>query len=313
MSDISASVSKSIPHLPNTFLAIPQEDATLNKSRVVVLPVPYDSTASYRAGMREGPGAIINASRQLEDFDLELGFEPMSVGIHTAPELEPHMDGPKAMVQRIKDAVTPLAKAGKLVAVLGGEHTVALGSIQAFASLYDDLSVLYLDAHADMRDEYMGTRHGHASVARRAHELCPVVEVGVRSLSQDEHRFIQKANVPVFYWSAEASIDDVIPEVLSRLSPKVYISVDVDVFDPSVMSAVSLPEAGGMAWYEVLKLLRAVSEKKEIVGFDINELSPQEGPDACAFTAAKLAYKIIGYTVAAKEIRPSKKRRSAPR
>ncbi len=239
--------------------------------------------------------AIVNASRQIEDYDIELGCDPSVIGIYTASEIEPHMDGPKAMVERVCEAVLPLAKTGKLVAVLGGEHTVALGSIQAFAHIYDDLSVLYFDAHADLRDEYMGTRWGHASVARRTFEVCPISLVGVRSLSEDEYGFVQDNGIPVFFWPRGSSIEELSRDVLSKLSDRVYVSIDLDVFDPSLMAAVGTPEPGGMDWYQVLELLKVVAMGKDIVGFDITELSPREGPEACAFTAAKLAYKLIGY------------------
>ena len=166
--------------------------------------------------------------------------------------------------------------------------------------LYSDLSVLYLDAHADMRGSYMGTSWGHASVARRIYESCPLVQVGVRNLSAGEMDFIKTHNVPVFAWTAAPySAADLIDLVLTNLSSNVYISVDLDVLDPSIMSAVGTPEPGGMFWNDLTILLRRVCESRHIVGFDIVELSPQEGPEACAYTAAKLAYKLMGYAISA--------------
>ena len=281
------------PSIPSSFLATPSGETSLEKARVVILPVPYDGTSSYKSGAREGPAAIVDASRQLEDYDLELDCDPSAVGIYTMPEIEPHMGSPEAMIHRIRSVVEPLARSGKIVGVLGGEHTVAIGSIQAYARAFQDLSVLYLDAHADMREEYMGTRWGHASVARRASELCSVALVGIRSLSKAERDFIGLQGIPAAYWPTSA--EEACTLALEALSQKVYISLDLDVLDPSIMAAVGNPEPGGMAWREILEILRAVGEHRDIVGFDVTELNPREGPEASAFTAAKLTYKLIAY------------------
>ena len=212
------------------------------------------------------------------------------------PEIASNFSCPEAMVEQVRRSVLRVAEDGKLVVLLGGEHTVAIGAAQALQEVHPDLSVLYLDAHADLRDQYMGTSSGHASVARRMREICPLVEVGVRSLSAEESDFIKDAGIPVFYWTPPIpEMSQLARSVLQSLSAHVYVSVDLDVFDPSIMPAVGTPEPGGMGWYEVTGLLKAVCEQRQIVGFDITELSPAEGPEACAFTAAKLAYKLIGY------------------
>ena len=279
-----------------TFLDTPPEESRPENARVIVLPVPYDATTSYKAGARHAPSAIITASRQLEDYDLELDRDVSLVGIHTTPEIAPNVSSPEAMIDVVRRAVSSVASQGKLLAMLGGEHTITVGAVQAMAKVYPDVSVLYLDAHADMREEYMGTRWGHASVARRIIETCPMVQVGVRSLSAEEMEFIKATNVPALFWQPPPTDTSQLTErVLESLSPHVYVSVDLDVFDPSIMSAVGNPEPGGMTWNEVTGLLRAVGEQREIVGFDLVELSPNEGPEACAFTAAKLAYKLMGY------------------
>ena len=279
-----------------TFLDTPPDQNDPASARVFVIPVPYDSTTSFKGGAREGPDAIIRASRHLEDYDHELGRDISLVGIHTTPEIAPDVSGPEAMVERIRRAVTSATRHGKLVALLGGEHTVAIGAVQALKEQHDDLSVLYLDAHADLRDEYMGARWGHACVARRICEVAPLVQVGVRSLSQEENDFIRSKGIPVHFWrSGSSDVEDIAHSVADRLTQHVYVSVDMDVFDPSVVSAVGTPEPGGMLWHEVTSLLRTVAEGREIVGFDISELSPPEGPTAGAFTAARLAYKLIGY------------------
>ena len=287
-----------VPRHWNTFLDVPPGEVTPADARVILLPVPYDSTTSYRTGARDGPAAIINASRQLEDYDIELDSDLSPVGIYTAPEVEPDVSGPEAMVRRVEQAVSAAAGNGALVGVLGGDHSVTIGAVRALKAFNPDLSVLYLDAHADLRDEYMGTPWGHASVARRLLEICPVAEIGVRSLSTPERTFIRETKLQVVFWPSGMTADELASWAMANLTQEVYVSVDLDVFDPSLMAAVGTPEPGGMGWAEVTSLLRAVAAKKRIVGFDVTELSPGEGPEACAFTAAKLTYKLIGYATA---------------
>lgn len=286
-----------LPVVPFTFLGLPPESHAYEQASVVVLPVPYDGTASFRTGAREGPEAILSASRELEEYDVELGCAPSSAGIYTAPALEPDLGSPQGMMKRVAQAVEPVARAGKVLALLGGDHSVTVGAVKALAAVHPDLSVLYLDAHADFRDEYLGTPWGHASTARRITELCPVTLVGVRSMSGEEAQALRTSGVRVFSVGAaepEASWD----ALAESMSGHVYVSVDLDVFDPSFMAAVGTPEPGGMGWYEVLRLLRQVAEGRRIVGFDVVELTPREGPSACAYIAAKLVYKVIGYSVA---------------
>jgi agmatinase len=265
----------------------------LETSQVVILPVPYDSTTDYKSGAREGAQAIISASQQLELYDAELDRETYQVGIHTLPLLEPVMSGPQQMIRRVYQAARDLLEKDKLVVMLGGEHSLTLGLVQALRERYQKLSVLQLDAHADLRNQYLGTKYGHACVMRRVWELCPIVPVGIRSLSLEEHQFVEQHKLGPFY--AEDCTPDLAPRVLANLPPQVYITIDLDVFDPSIMSAVGTPEPGGLSWHQVLALLRAVAEERQIVGFDIVELCPQEGPTSCTFLAAKLVYKLIGY------------------
>tara|TARA_Y100000590_G_scaffold154784_1_gene177898 strand:+ start:3323 stop:4213 length:891 start_codon:yes stop_codon:yes gene_type:complete len=290
MSDIDF---KNIPHYREHFLDGSHSD--YEASEFVILPVPYDSTTSFKTGSRHGPKAIIVASRQLEDYDIEMNFDVSSVGIYTAPEIESHVDGPKHMIDRIERAVRLSSENGKIVGILGGEHTVTIGAVRHFKNVYPDLSVLYLDAHADLRSEYMSSPWGHASVARRIHEICPIVEVGVRSLSVQENDFIKSEKIPIVFWPTSLTEECLTDTVLKSLSKHVYISIDLDVFDPSIMSSVGTPEPDGMLWPEVLRLLRSVTKERRVVGFDVVELSPGEGPESCTFTAAKLVYKMVGY------------------
>jgi len=284
------------PTLPYTFLGLDGPLHAYEQASVVVLPVPYDATTSYKAGAREGPEAIISASRELEDYDTELACEPSSVGIYTALPLEPHLGSPEAMVDRVARAVETLARADKLPVILGGDHSVTIGTISALAPLHPDLSVLYLDAHADFRDDYLGTRWGHASAARRVSEICPVTLVGVRSMSQEEADTLRSSDKVQLFPYAGQLTDETCDAVADSLSGPVYVSVDLDVLDPSLMAAVGTPEPGGLGWYPLLRLLRLVAERHPIVGFDVVELAPREGPASCAYIAAKLVYKLIGYS-----------------
>ena len=281
---------------PRNFAAISPPYSDWENSRVAVLPVPYDSTTDWRSGARDGPGAIIDASRYLELYDLELEREFYQVGIHTMPEVQPDMAGPEHMVQRIYQLSRELIDKNKLVLMLGGEHSLTLGMVRAYQESYEALSVLQLDAHADLRDSYLGTKFSHATVMRRVYELCPIVPVGIRSLSQEERSFIDESGIKPVYASGLTLSEDSIKNVVASLSDEVYITIDLDVLDPSIMSAVGTPEPGGINWYELLGLLREVAQSKRIVGFDVVELCPGEGPLSCAFLAAKLAYKLIGYS-----------------
>lgn len=285
--------------VPGNFLAMPPEQSALETSRIVILPAPYDAATSFRSGARDGPRAIIDASRHLEDYDPELQCEPCQAGIHTLPDLDPLVSGPEAMVNRVAEVIAPLARQGKLVAILGGDHSLTPGAVRAYRRAYPDLSVLYLDAHADLRNEYQGSPQSHACSARRALEQCPVTLVGVRSLATEEARFIAERGLPFFPWPASAT-QSLPAGVLPTLSSHVYVSVDLDVLDPSLMPAVGTPEPGGMAWDSLLALLRAVASQKTVVGFDIMELAPSLGPPSCSSIAAKLAYKLMGYALLGK-------------
>ena len=286
------------PFVWQTFLDTPPEEHVYESAHFVVIPVPYDGTTSFRTGSRYGPAAIIDASRHLEDFDVELGCDPSLSGIYTCPEVTPDASGPARVVDQVFEIVADALGSVKTPVLLGGEHTISLGAVRACAERYEDLTVLYFDAHADLRDSYMGTRWGHASVARRMSEICPVVEVGVRSISKGEFMFAQSdSGVEIHFWPPEESEQALLEAVCHQLSPNVYVSIDLDVMDPSIMPAVGTPEPGGMSWWDVTRMIRAVATHASIVGFDIVELSPEEGPVACSATASRLAYKVMGYSL----------------
>ncbi len=278
------------------FAALSPPHSDWEGARVVVLPVAYDGTAEWHGGARDGPQAIIGASRYLELYDIELDREICEAGIHTLPELEPEMAGPESMVRRVYEVGRGLLEQGKTVLLLGGEHTLTLGMVRAYREKYPALSVLHLDAHADLRDSYLGTGYSQATVMRRVHELCPIVPVGIRSLSGEERRFMAEAGISPFLARDLLSGKATSQQVVGSLSRDVYLTIDLDVLDPSIMPAVGTPEPGGIGWYQLLALLRDVAQARRVVGFDLVELCPAEGPAACAFLAAKLAYKMIGYT-----------------
>lgn len=281
-----------------TFLDTPPEQARYEDAGFVVLSAPFDSTTSFKTGARDGPAAIIAASAHLEDYDLELDRDVSEFGIHTMPELVPDLSSMEAMIQQVDRLTDRVVSDGKTPVILGGEHTVTIGAVSAVVRRYPDLSVLYLDAHGDLRDEYMGTRWGHASVARRLLERCPVVHAGVRSLSAEERTLVTDQNLPAHFWPTDIPLDDYATSLVGALSPVVYLSIDLDVLDPSIMAAVGTPEPDGMLWADLIAILRVVCRERRVVGFDIVELSPPEGPEACAFAAAKLAYKLMGYVSA---------------
>jgi len=277
---------------PKNFGWLDAEYSAYGRARVVVLPVPYDSTASGWVGSREGPAAIIDASGNMELYDVTMGFEPYMAGIHTLPELAVQTAGPAEMVDRIESVVREQIDAGKFVVTLGGEHTVAVGAARAHVKRYPSLSVLAFDANADMRDEYLDSAYNHACTLRRISEVAPVVQVGLRSAEREEHDYLVERGFR-FYQPREYRALG--PEALAdQLSDNVYLTFDLDAFDSSVMSAVGTPEPGGLHWDEVSDLLETVARRHRIVGFDVTELAPSLGPRANAQLAAKLTYRIIG-------------------
>jgi agmatinase len=282
---------------PQNFAGLVSPYADLQTAKVVILPVPYDSTTTWQSGTREGPRAIIDASQYLEFYDIELDRDICEVGIHTLPTVQPLMNSPEKMIDRVYRIANELAKKEKFLVMFGGEHSLSLGMVQALRESFHDLCVLQLDAHADLRDEYLGTKYSHACVMRRIFELCPIVQVGIRSLSREEKQFLAQNNLNPFYVSTPSSVLTSMESIIASLSDNVYVSIDMDVFDPSVMPAVGTPVPGGMQWHEVLNLLRSVALKKRVIGFDLVELCPKGDTDSCAFLAAKLAYKLIGYAV----------------
>jgi agmatinase len=281
------------PH--SSFLGLRSTEEAFAQARAVLLPVPYDGTTTYRAGTREGPRAILQASRELEFFDEETAFEAYRQGIVTLDELPVTVSSPKDMVRLVREVGEAIFEAGKMPVLLGGEHLLSLGMIEAAAARFPGMKVLHLDAHADLREEYQGSSYSNACVMRHVIRHAPVVQVGIRALSKAEFGFVQEQKIPCFF--AYHLQQDAKPwdEILSCLDGPVYISIDLDVFDPSIMPAVGTPEPGGLGWYEVLALLRRVTRKCRVVGFDVMELLPIPHNVAPDFLAARLIYKLLSY------------------
>lgn len=278
------------------FALIDSKYTDFERAMFVVLSIPYDAATSFKGGAREGAAAIINSSQFLELYDQEIEKETYKIGIHTLPEVIPALGNSEDMLERLYRVTSELIRHKKVVVSLGGDHSISAGLIKAYTKVFPKLSVLQLDAHPDLRDEYEGNKFSSATVMRRVHEFgARVVQVGLRAISSEDMAFAKKARIPQFF--AEDMVDriDWVDKVVSRLTGNVYISFDVDFFDPSIMSATGTPEPGRLGWYEALKLLREVAKKRRIVGFDVVELSPSLGPHSCSFLAAKLVYKIMGY------------------
>ena len=281
---------------PRNFLGLPEGLAAFDAAQVLVLPVPYDATTSYRAGTREGPQAIIDASQQVEWFDHELKRETAEVGIHTLPEVAPVMSGPADMVERLYQVARRQVDTDKLLVTLGGEHSLSSAVVRAFSERYPGLTVLQFDAHADLRDSYEETPYSHASVARRIVEMCPLTQVGIRSLSKEEWAFLQtRPPITTFFIESHPLSESDLERLVGSLGSEVYVTLDIDALDPGLVPGVGTPEPGGLTWQETLRILRRVAEARRVVGFDLMEYCPPEGNTAAAFTAAKLAYKAMGY------------------
>jgi agmatinase len=281
--------------LPFTYGGLLPEDSAFEQAQVVILPIPYEQTTTYGTGTKEGPQALIAASRHMELYDEELDFEVYRVGIHTLRALEPDVSGPKAMMDRITEVTRDLLRHRKFIVGLGGEHTISFGLVRAFAERFPGMSVLQFDAHADLREAYQGTPYNHASVLRRIAELVPTVQVGIRSLSREEAEWVKAQGKKLFYASEVVGSATIATAISEALTEQVYITICLDGLDPSIMPAVGTPEPGGLGWYDILRIVRRVAETRHIVGFDVVELFPIPGNVAPDFLAAKLVYKVLGY------------------
>ena len=286
-----------LPWAPGeNFLGLPEEHARFEDVGVVILPVLYEATVSYMGGTRFGPRGLLHASRFVELYDHELDAEPYTIGVHTLPELMLTGAGPGKAMRELRRAFDALLGSGKFVIMLGGEHSVSGPPILAHADRLErgKLSVLQLDAHADLRAEYEGTPYSHACVMHTVHERVKLVQVGIRSLTAEERALQRKRRMTVVF-GHELDQPDWEDRVMRALGRDVYITVDVDYFDPAVMPATGTPEPGGGAWNPTIRLLDRVFRERNVVGADVVELAPLPGMVAPDFLAAKLVYKLIGF------------------
>ena len=280
--------------LPFVFGGLEPSASDFEKSRVLIWPVPFEKTVSYGRGTGEGPSSLINASRYMELYDEEIGGETCEIGIHTLQAIGVDLE-PGQMMAELEQEAGRLLDTGKFLCMLGGEHSITAPVVRAFARRFSKLSVLQIDAHADLRDSFEGSLHSHASAMRRVLESCPAVQVGIRSLSIEEARAIPSLPTRIFYAKDIAGRTDWVDAAVDSLSENVYLTIDIDGLDPSLVPDTGTPEPGGLLWYEVLALIRTLSAKRNVVGMDLVELSGSSTSSVSSFLAAKLVYKTLGY------------------
>lgn len=275
-----------------TFFDLPSAGAN---ARFVIVPVPYERTTTYGKGTANGPAAILEASQQVELYDDELDREPSDAGIGAVDPIS--VDGsPDDVLARVESAVAEIAGRAQIPIILGGEHSITPAAVRGVGRHTENLTVVQLDAHADLREDYEGTLLSHACTMARVRERYPAVQVGIRSLSAPEAELIQRERMSVFFARDMLESDTWMTEALKAVhTDAIYVTIDVDAFDPAVIATTGTPEPGGMGWYQTLAFLRKLMGEKRVVGFDIVELAPREGNHASDFAAAKLLYKCIGY------------------
>ncbi len=280
--------------IPDNFGALEPERSGFEKSRVAILPIPYEDTTTWCKGTRRGPRAIIEASQNMELFDDELWCDTSTIGIHTCEPVQIH-EAEAAVHAEIERACAELLRKGKFVVGIGGEHSISVGLVRAHAEEREDFCVLQLDAHGDLRDSYEGSRYSHASVMARVLELCPITQVGIRSICEEEIGALHSEDVRTFFADKIRTMPEWRERVVDTLDRNVYITIDIDVFDPAFMPGTGTPEPGGLNWWQVVGLMRLVAESRHIVGFDVNEVMPLPDNRITEFTAAKLIYRTLGY------------------
>ncbi|MCA9293628.1 MAG: agmatinase [Phycisphaerales bacterium] len=280
-------------HASAGFLDLPSEYRDAASAQAAIIPVPYDLTSSWHKGADQGPAALIKASAAVEWYDIETDACACKHGIITTPPVQ-HDGDPKSLAGKVSTAVEQQWGANRLPVVLGGEHSVSIGAIQAAAKRFPGMCVLQIDAHGDTREAYEGSPYNHACVMARAREVAPVIQVGIRAIEAEERAGMDDARV---VWGHEIQADLTctrwIDRTLDLLSDRVYITIDLDAFDPSVLPATGTPEPGGLTWTQMNQLLERVVQRSEVVAFDVVELCPREGMHASDFTAAKLVYRLL--------------------
>ena len=272
------------------YAGIPDKYARLDDAKVVLIPVPYDGTSTWQKGADKGPDAFLEASENMELFDIETRTEVYKKGVYLAPPVTEDAS-PEKMVEAVHKTTKNYLKQDKFVTLFGGEHSVSIGSIRAFNETFEDLTVVQLDAHADLRPEYEGSTCNHACAVHEASKKTNLIQVGIRSMDVSELDHMDENQV----YFAHDLYEDWMDDAIGQMTPNVFITIDLDVFDPSIMPSTGTPEPGGMFWYETLEFIRLMFKKKNVVGFDIVELNPNEKEKSSDFLAAKLYYKMLSY------------------
>jgi len=286
---------------PFTFLGLPESPGGAEAARVCIWPIPYESTTSYRAGTRNGPQSLLDASRYVETYDEELDWDLTAISIATLPGVGPTLGAAELMMDRIEELAGRIVRPGRMIIAVGGEHAITAPLVRAHARVFPDLTVVQLDAHADLRDTYEGTGAGHASTMRRVNEVAPIVAIGVRSISEEEVSWLRAGEgsrpnpIKLIFAQRMRRQPGLLAERLAELRGNVYLTVDLDVFDPGLVPGVGTPEPGGMTWDGVLDVVSAIVRSGTIVGADVVELAPVPGTVVSEFVAARLVAKLIAY------------------
>jgi agmatinase len=278
--------------MKNNYAGIPDQYAKLETAKTVLIPVPYDGTSTWQKGADKGPEAFLNASENMELYDIETDTEVYKNGIFLADAVLEN-SSPEAMVEAVHETTKKYINKNKFVTVFGGEHSVSIGTIRAFNECFNNLTVLHIDAHADLRKEYEGSSCNHACAVYEASQTTNLVQVGIRSMDVSEKTVLHPDKT--FFAHDMATNDFWMEDVIDQLTGNVFITFDLDAIDPSLMPSTGTPEPGGLFWYETLEFLKKVFEAKNVVGFDIVELCPNENEKSSDFLAAKLYYKMLSY------------------
>jgi agmatinase len=275
-----------------TYAGIPEELAKLEQAKIVLIPVPYDGTSTWQKGADKGPEAFLNASENMELYDIETDTEVYKQGVYLADAVTEN-SSPEAMVDAVHQATKKYIKKNKFVTIFGGEHSISIGTIRAFNEMYPSLTVLQLDAHADLRKSYEGSKCNHACAVYEASQTTNLIQVGIRSMDIIEKTVMDEEKT---YFAHDMAVDDTwMDSAIDQMTDNVFITIDLDAFDPSILPSTGTPEPGGLLWYETLEFLKQVFEEKNVVGFDIVELCPNPKEKSSDFLAAKLYYKMLSY------------------
>lgn len=276
----------------NNYAGIEAEFAQLETAKVVLIPVPYDGTSTWGKGADKGPKAFLNASENMELYDIETDTEVYRQGIYLAPAIQ-EGSSPEAMVNSVHKTTKDYIKRNKFVTLIGGEHSLSIGTIRAFNECFDNLTVLHIDAHADLRKSYEGTKYNHACAVHEASQTTNLIQVGIRSMDALEKTFMDEEKI--FFAHDMVNDEYWMDKVIDLMSDNVFITFDLDALDPSIMPSTGTPEPGGLFYYETLEFLKQVFQEKNVVGFDLVELCPNEADKSSDFLAAKLYYKMLSY------------------